>query len=164
MLLIFFVVGWQVVTSRQFRPDGRLFVIVIGVPTLLLTVLLMASAFSARVHALFDRLSSDLIEIDDVSEMVGEDESTDEVTARSHVLRISVWIAVVTLLVALFGILPSILVFLIAFYLVETDLGPVRSVGYAGAIWVGILVVFVELLNTRFYRGIFDIMSYLPYP
>jgi uncharacterized membrane protein len=37
------------------------------------------------------------------------------------------------------------------------------SVGYAVAIWVGILIVFEALLNTRFYSGVFDVMSYLPF-
>jgi hypothetical protein len=81
MLLILIVVGWQLVASRQFSPEGRIFVVVIGVPTFLMTALLLLSELSSRVGGVMDRLSGELLTMgDEVGDMVGGDE-IDETTA-----------------------------------------------------------------------------------
>lgn len=162
---LMFVVGYQLLAAREFSPDGSLFVYVIGVPTFVMAALVLLSTVSSRVGLLMGKLSSELLSVgEDVGSLVDTSTDLDEETARLRVVRTSVWVLVATLLVALFGFIPSILVFMVAFYLIETDIGTWQSVGYAAAIWVIILIVFVELLNTRFYGGVYDVMVYFPYP
>lgn len=164
-LLVMLVVGWQVVAARDFSPEGRLFVWVIGIPTFLMAALVLLSQLSPRVADILGELSTDVLSMDDqVGDIPSPTEDLDADTARLRVMRVSLWVLLATVMVALFGFIPSILAFMVIFYLVETDLGPWRSLAYAGLIWLGILIVFVEVLNTRFYGGVFDLMAYLPYP
>lgn len=164
VLLLIVIIGYQLVAARSFSFEGRLFVYVIGVPTFVMAALVLLSNLSPRVAQLMDELSTDVLGMgDQVGDILDGTTDLDPETARLRVLRTSVWILAATLLVALFGFVPSILVFMVAFYLLETDLGLWRSVGYAVAIWIGILIVFEVLLNTRFYGGVFDIMSYVPF-
>lgn len=164
-ILLMVVVGWQVVAARDFSPEGRLFVWVIGIPTFLMAALVLLSQLSPRVGDILDAMSTDVLSMDDqVGDIPSPTEDLDAETARLRVMRVSLWVLLATVLVALFGFIPSILVFMVVFYLVETDLGPWRSLAYAGLIWLGILIVFVEVLNTRFYGGVFDLMAFLPYP
>lgn len=164
MLLLLVTIGWQLVAAQEFSADGRLFAVVIGTTTFLLLVLLLLSEFSSRVKALMDRLGGDVMTMGSDLDVQSGADDIDERTARTRVLRISAWIGFATFLVWLIGFIPSILLFMLVFYLLETDLGPARSIGYALVIWVVILIVFVELLNIRFYSGVFNVMSLFPYP
>lgn len=165
MLLLLGIVGWQLVAAQSFSADGRLFAVVIGSATFFLIALLLLSQVSSRVKGLMDRFGGDVMTMgSEVGDMVSGGDDIDKQTARTRVLRISVWILFAVLLVWLVGFIPSILLFLLVFYLLETNLGPTRSVVYAVVIWIAILIVFVELLNTRFYSGVFDVMSFFPYP
>lgn len=165
MLLLLTIIGWQLYVSQSFSADGRLFSVVIGTVTFLLILVLLLAQVSSTVEELLERVGGDVMTMGgEVGEMVGGGDDIDSQTARTRVLRISVWIAFGTLLVWLIGFIPMILLFMLVFYLFETDLGPARSVGYAAVIWLVILLVFVELLNTRFYSGVFDVMAFFPYP
>ena len=164
VLLLLLVIGYQLVAAQSFSFEGRLFVYVIGVPTFVMAALVLLSQLSPRVAELMGELSTDVLGMGDrVGSILDGTTDLDPEIARLRVLRTSAWILVATLLVALFGFVPSILAFMVVFNLVETDLGPWRSVGYAVGIWIGILVVFEVLLNTRFYTGIFDIRVPLPF-
>jgi hypothetical protein len=165
MLLLLGIIGWQLYASQSFSADGRLFSVVIGSVTFLLILLLLLAQASTTVKELLERVGGDVMTMgSEVGEMVGGADDIDSQTARTRVLRISVWIGFATLLVWLIGFIPMILLFMFVFYLFETDIGPARSAGYAIVIWLVILLVFVELLNTRFYSGIFDLMAFFPYP
>lgn len=165
MLLLLTIIGWQLYASQSFSADGRFFSVVIGSVTFLLILLLLLAQVSSTVEGLLEQVGGDVMTMgSEVGDMVGGEDDIDSQTARTRVLRISVWIAVATLLVWLIGFIPSILLFMLVFYLFETDIGPARSIGYAVVIWLVILIVFVELLNTRFYGGIFNIMAFFPYP
>lgn len=165
MLLLLGIIGWQLYASQSFSADGRLFSVVIGSVTFLLIVLLLLAQVSDRIEALLERVGGDVMTMgNEVDDMVGGADDLDQQTARTRVLRISSWIVFATIMVWLIGFIPSILLFMLVFYVFETDLGPARSVGYAVVIWLVILIVFVELLNTRFYGGVFDIMAFFPYP
>jgi hypothetical protein len=165
MLLLLGVIGWQLYAAQAFSADGRLFSVVIGSTTFLLLVLLLLSQVSSTVAGLMKRFGGDVMTMgSEVGEMVSGEDEIDEQTARTRVLRISVWILIATFLIWLVGFIPSILLFMLVFYLLETNLGPARSVLYAVVIWIDILIVFVELLNTRFYSGVFDVMAFFPYP
>lgn len=164
VLVILATVGYQLLAARRFSFEGRLFVYVIGVPTFVMAALVLLSQLSPRVAEVMGELSTDVLGMgDQVGSILDGTTDLDPETARLRVLRTSAWIFVATLIIALFGFVPSILAFMVAFYLVETDLGPWRSVGYAIVIWIGILIVFEVLLNTRFYGGFFDVMSYVPF-
>jgi hypothetical protein len=165
VVLLLGLISWQLYAAQSFSPDGRLFSVVIGSVTLLLIVLLLLSQAFPKVADLLERLGGDVMTMgSEVGDMVSGGDDIDEKTARTRVLRISVWIAVATLLIWLVGFIPSILLFMLAFNLLETDLGPARSAAYAVVIWIAILIVFVELLNTRFYSGVFNVMQFFPYP
>jgi hypothetical protein len=165
MLLLLTIIGWQLYASQAFSADGRFFSVVIGSVTFLLILLLLLAQVSSTVKELLERVGGDVMTMgSEVGDMVGGGDEIDQQTSRTRVLRISTWIVFATIMVWLIGFIPSILLFMLVFYLFETDLGPARSVGYAVAIWVVILIVFVELLNTRFYSGVFDIMAFFPYP
>lgn len=165
MLLLLTIIGWQLYASQAFSADGRFFSVVIGSVTFLLILLLLLAQVSSTVKELLERVGGDVMTMgSEVGDMVGGGDEIDQRTSRTRVLRISTWIVFATIMVWLIGFIPSILLFMLVFYLFETDLGPARSVGYAVAIWVVILIVFVELLNTRFYSGVFDIMAFFPYP
>jgi hypothetical protein len=165
MLLLLGIIGWQLYVSQSFSADGRLFSVVIGSVTFLLIVVLLLAQVSSTVEELLKRVGGDVMTMGgEVGEMVGGADDIDQRTARTRVLRISAWIVFATIMIWLIGFIPSILLFMLVFYLFETDLGPARSVAYAVVIWLVILVVFVTLLNTRFYGGVFDIMAFLPYP
>lgn len=165
MLLLLGMIGWQLYAAQSFSADGRLFSVVIGTVTFLLIVVLLLAQVSSTLGALLERVGGDVMTMgSEVGDMVSGADDIDQRTARTRVLRISSWIVFATILVWILGFIPTILLFMLVFYLFETDLGPARSVGYAVVIWVAILIVFVELLNTRFYSGIFDIMVFFPYP
>lgn len=165
MLLLLGIIGWQLYASQSFSPDGRLFSVVIGSVTFLLILVLLLSQVSSTVEDLLERVGGDVMTMgSEVGDMVSGADDLDQRTARTRVLRISSWIVLATLMVWLIGFIPSILLFMLVFYLFETDLGPARSVAYAVVIWLVILVVFVVMLNTRFYGGVFDVMAFFPYP
>lgn len=159
IFLLLLIVGGQLAVSGRYSSEGQLFVIAIGVPTFFILSLLLLSQINPQVNRLMRKFASDIFSMENkVSEITSTGEEVDKTVARLQVFRISAWIITLTLLIVLIGFLPAILLFMIAFYLIETDLDIKRSVGYALLVWISIFLIFVGLLETRFNPGIIDIL------
>lgn len=160
ILLLLLIVGGQLVISGRYSSEGQLFVIAIGVPTFLILGLLLLSRISPQVNRIMEKFASNIFTMESqVSNISSNSEEIDSTVARLQIFRISAWIITITLLIVVLGFLPAILIFMIAFYRIETDLGIKRSVGYALIIWSSIFIIFVELLETRFNSSIFGVIS-----
>lgn len=169
LVLLAFVGGLLAVTS-QYSDTGQLFPLVIGVPTFLMLVGLLAMQMSSRVEALASRYaSSDLFDIEVMDEIEGEP-STGGGTERSleaerlAVLEISLWTLAFFGVVVLIGFLPGTLVFLIAYYRLQADQSIPRTLLYSLLMWLFVIVIFEIVLGTPFYTGVLGVEVPLPLP
>lgn len=166
LLLAFILV--LLVDTPQYSTTGQLFPVVIGVPTFLLLVFLLITQVSPRVNRLASRYAgAELFEVDEVV-----DEFEDAATAttekrtrqeeRFDVLVICLWTLAFFGVILLIGFLPGTLVFLIAYYRIQADQSVPRTILYSLLMWAFVIVIFVFVLNTPFYTGVFGVELPLP--
>lgn len=155
-LFLFF--GVILAMTPQYRPDSQLFPLVIGVPTFVLIGVLLLVQSSDRVSAFVGRFSSgDVFEFDErFSNDTGSDRDDAETLTgrRTRLLAISGWMVLLLVLVVLVGFIPATVAFLLGFYLLNTDLGLVRSILYTAVCTVTIILIFGVVMGMRFYEGL----------
>lgn len=161
-LFLLLVVGTFLALTPQYSSDGQLFPLVIGIPTFVLLLGLLALILSSRSRKFADKFTAgDLFGVDELGD-IEESESNIEQTTnlieqRKRVIAISTWILVLGLCVLLVGFLAGILVFMIAFYRIHAEETVSRTLLYSLLTWIVIIIVFVYALNVPFYTGVLDI-------
>lgn len=142
----------QVVTAAGYRPDVRLFPLVIGIPLLgliaaKLVMLLLGDRFGFRMTDLFENVTQ--MEFDEIEDL------PDAVRYRRE-FEMVVWTAALLLLVWLVGIMPAIAVFIFTFiYFYERSLP--RAVLATVLTYAFVYVLFIVVLDAVLYRGIFAV-------
>lgn len=165
-VLLLVVVGTQLLLAPNYSEDGRLFAIVIGIPTFLLLLVILAIQSSAYVRATAREFGTeDMFGASDQMEAMADSTETDEDTTatRMKVLVVILWIVLLLVSIYMIGFLWAILFFSLAFYRVHTGQSWQVSVLYTLVIWGIISIIFVEILNIRFYRGIIALPHPLPF-
>lgn len=76
---------------------------------------------------------------------------------RMEMLRMVTWIVSLLLVVYVVGLLPGSLLFLLAFYYAEADVGILRTVVFSAAVFLFVWIVFEILLKARLYPGLFEL-------
>lgn len=140
----------QVVTALGYRPDVRLFPLVIGIPLLVL--------IAAKVVFLLagDRLGFDVVDLfEDVTQMEFEEMQEVPTDVRyGREFAMVVWTAVLLVLIWLLGILPAIAVFIFTFiYFYQRDVA--RALGATLLAYAFVYVLFIEILGAVLYQGQF---------
>lgn len=166
LLLAFILV--LLVDTPQYSTTGQLFPVVIGVPTFLLLVFLLITQVSPRLNRLASKYAG--AELFEVDEVVDEFEDAATATAeertrqeeRFDVFVICLWTLAFFGVILLIGFLPGTLVFLIAYYRIQADQSVPRTILYSLLMWAFVIVIFVFVLNTPFYTGVFGVELPLP--
>ena len=166
-LLLLAFIGVLLADTFQYSDDGQLFPLVIGVPTLLLLVGLLAVQLSSRLNEAASRYaSSELFEVDEVVDELEEDDTDAEQRTlqeeRVDVILISLWTLALFGVVLLIGFLPGTLVFLLGYYRLQADQSWIRTVAFSLAMWLFVIVIFEVVLNTPFYTGVLGVELPLP--
>lgn len=166
LVLTAFVVTLMAMTF-QYNEQTRLMPFVVGIPTLLLLLGLLLVQFSSRFAETIDRMTAgDVLGMDErVQEMqtLTDDtsgatvESTDAVESKMEVLAMSFWVLLLFGLVLTIGFTAGTAAFLVVFYRLRTDLSWPLTLGYTAVIWGFIVVIFLYVLSTPLYPGLFGI-------
>lgn len=169
VLLVLFI-GTLLASTPQYRDESQLFPLVIGIPTFLLLVFLLAVQVSPRLNQTIDRYAtSDLFDLDDVVSDMDRSVAGGGATQRSlpeereSVASISLWTLALFGIILLVGFLPGTLIFLLTFYRFHAGQNPVRTLIYSGVMWAFIVVIFEIVLNTPFYTGVLGVELPLPF-
>lgn len=170
-LLLLAFIGIMLVDTSEYSDDGQLFPLVIGIPTFLLLVLLLALQVSSRLNALATRYTaSDLFEVDDVMDELDEDVDEGSVQTghdslqeeRTNVILISLWTLALFGIIVLVGFLPGTLIFLLVYYRFQADQSWLYTLAYSLIMWLFVIVIFEVVLGTPFYTGVLDVELPLP--
>lgn len=126
-------------------------------PTLLLVVSMIMIIFHSKIRGideLNDEEDSVLDELDiDYEETIEEPQSIAEI--RKNTLNITGWLGFFLIIIYLLGFVIAIPIFLVAYYLVHTNIRLRNTVIIVAAFSALLYVVFEVILNARLYGGIF---------
>lgn len=167
-LLFLAFIGVLLVDTSQYSTTGQLFPLVIGVPTFLLLVFLLVTLVSPRANRLASKYAgAELFEVDEVVDEFeeaagGKTEERTQQEERFDVLVICLWTLAFFGVILLIGFLPGTLVFLLAYYRIQADQSVPRTILYSLLMWAFVIVIFVFVLNTPFYTGVFGVELPLP--
>lgn len=167
-LVLTLSVGWLVVrtATADWGSQTKLTPLIIGVPTLLLLLGLLTVQFSSRAAAVAGKLSTgDVLGIEErVQEMqTRTEESVDERSdatdngGRSAVLVMCFWVLLLFGLVLTIGFTVGIPVYLLTYYRTRAELSWIRSVGLTALVWTFVVVIFIYVLNSPLYPGVFEV-------
>lgn len=167
-LALILTVLWVIVrtVTADWGTRTKLMPIVVGVPTLLMLLLLLAIQVSPRVAELADRLAAD--DVLGMGERVDEmqaktSEGTEEEAAASmfdskmDVVTMCFWVLLLFGLVLVIGFTLGIPAYLLAYYRLRADLSWIRAIGLTALIWVFVVVIFIFVLNAPLYPGMLGI-------
>lgn len=164
-VLVLLFVGVVLVRTPAYSARSQIFPLVIGVPTFLLLVALLAIQLSPRAQALIRAYTvTELFDTDALTErQAAEDAEASAEERRSlpaertDVLRISVWIAVLLGVVYLVGLMAGSLAFLLVYYRVYARASLPRVLAYSVLVWLFLYVIFELLLGAPLYTGVFEV-------
>lgn len=166
-VFLLLVVGTFLGMTPQYEPQTQLFPLVIGVPTFLLLLGLLLLQSSSRARAKVERFTTTDVfgmqaRLGDI-DRPDDDGESDVVAQRVRVLGMAGWVLLLGVLIFLFGFLPAMLLFMLAFYRVRADQPWSKTVTYSVVTWLVIVLIFSVALNTPFYQGVFDISVPIPF-
>lgn len=170
-LLLLAFVGTLLVMTSGYGPQTRLVPLVIGVPVFAMLAALLATQLSPRLAAVAGRYAagslfedfSDHAEEFDLRDAGARTDDGPDAAARTELLSVLVWVSVLFGLVVVTGFVVGTFAYLVAFYRLRAGQDWVRTVGYAGLVWLLGVVVFKAVLNTPLYEGLLGVDVPLPF-
>lgn len=168
-LILTVYIGSLLVMTLDYRAEAQLVPFVIGIPTFVLLLTVLAIQSSDRVAAIAEKFSSaEVFGVDDdsppVDDLPSEVESSTDLDAsqarrvlgRFGLLSSTVILLVLFLLVYIVGFYVGIVVFLLGVYRWRAGLSWPRTFVITAVVWLFVVGIFHVLLNARLYTGVLD--------
>lgn len=168
-LVLTIYIGILLVMTLEYRPEARQVPWVIGIPTFLMLLTVLAIQSSSRVRELADQLSNTNVfgvggrapteEVADQIELSGDlaENEARRIEARFGLVTSTVAILGLLGLIYVFGFYVSIVVFLVIIYRYRAGLSWLATIAITAAVWLFAIGIFHVVLKVRLYAGLLDI-------
>jgi hypothetical protein len=161
-IFIIFIL-FLLVTIVQYDWMTRTFPLVIGIPTLVLLLVLVAIQTSERLSTFAQRFQFS-ISPDEMESLDEEDGSRRDRRKKAAVFTI--WLVYVNSVVYLFGFYIATILFLVPFYRIHTEFSWAKTASITVAMIIALNVAFERAAGIFLYQGIigeyiYDILPYI---
>ena len=144
------------VLSFGYSVKSRLFPLMVIVPTMVFLALRFISMASTRLSIILEP-EVGMVDIEKVRRLAHTaDERTVTANGRGE-FKVILWTLSLVALVYFLGILPAIAVYVFLFVRFYARNKVLTSAVYTVATWIFVYIIFVAMLQTRLYTGIFDL-------